>query len=241
MRMEYHELSRSRINSKSAGARVTTVKAVQSIRSKTSLLTKSGDVNQSAFAISTPSLLPASSPARAITGLAKMIQNARKGGTLKHNLERRIDAIQAITILILNAKAEEVDNLLSFDSKTDDGKIKSFGRGVANLLRSQAAEEIDLEQLTYHELHLDVPRHKITVKNNPVTLTSKEFKLLALLAQRRGRVQSRERLLRDAWEYEYEVDTRTVDTHIRRLRQKLGSAGKYIETVHGFGYCFPEN
>lgn len=241
MRMEYHQSGRDRISGRSVGARITTVRALQPKKSKNSLATKSGDLNSPAFATSPLSLLPTSSPAKAISGLTKMILAASKGGRLKRNLESRIDAIQAIAILILNAKTDEVDRLLGLDSRTGDGRTKAFGRGVANLLRLQAAEEIDLEELTFHELHLDVSRHKVTVENKPVTLTIKEFKLLILLAQRRGRVQSRERLLEDVWEYNCILDTRTVDTHIRRLRQKLGTARKYVETVKGVGYRFLES
>ena len=78
-------------------------------------------------------------------------------------------------------------------------------------------------------------------RGKPVELTKTEFKLLAVLAQRRGRVQSREQLLRDVWEYNTMIDTRTVDTHMRRLRDKLGPAAKYLDTVRGVGYRFHEN
>jgi two-component system phosphate regulon response regulator PhoB len=73
-----------------------------------------------------------------------------------------------------------------------------------------------------------------------VDLTATEFKLLMLLAQRRGRVQSRDQLLRDVWDYQSAIDTRTVDTHMRRLREKLGAASKYLDTVRGVGYRFVE-
>ncbi|MGC9942779.1 MAG: winged helix-turn-helix domain-containing protein [Verrucomicrobiota bacterium] len=109
------------------------------------------------------------------------------------------------------------------------------------VVASNLVEGIEMEELTFHDLHLDVPRHKVTVEDNPVNLTVKEFKLLTLLAQRRGRVQSRERLLEDVWEYNCVLNTRTVDTHVRRLRQKLGPARKYIETVNGIGYRFLES
>lgn len=85
---------------------------------------------------------------------------------------------------------------------------------------------------------MDIPRHRVTVKGNPVELTATEFKLLTLLIERRGRVQSRDQLLQDVWEYEATIDTRTVDTHMRRLREKLGAASKYLDTVRGVGYRF---
>jgi two-component system phosphate regulon response regulator PhoB len=78
----------------------------------------------------------------------------------------------------------------------------------------------------------------VTVKGRRIELTVTEFKLLCVLAQRTGHVQSREQLLRDVWEYEAPIDTRTVDTHMRRLRDKLGVAAKYLETVRGVGYRF---
>jgi two-component system phosphate regulon response regulator PhoB len=85
-------------------------------------------------------------------------------------------------------------------------------------------------------ISIDVSRHIVTVDGQPIDLTSTEFKLLLTLVERRGRVQSREELLRDVWEYEAGVDSRTVDTHMRRLRQKLGKLADHLETVRGFGY-----
>ena len=87
---------------------------------------------------------------------------------------------------------------------------------------------------------IDVPRHEVRVKGKMVDLTATEFKLLSTLVLRRGRVQSRDQLLHDVWEYENVIDTRTVDTHMRRLREKLGSASKYLDTVRGVGYRFVE-
>jgi two-component system phosphate regulon response regulator PhoB len=81
----------------------------------------------------------------------------------------------------------------------------------------------------------------VTLRARAIDLTATEFKLLTVLAQRRGRVQSREQLLRDVWDYNTLVDTRTVDTHMRRLREKLGPAAKYIDTVRGVGYRFVES
>ena len=83
-----------------------------------------------------------------------------------------------------------------------------------------------------------MPSYLVKVENKKIDLTPTEFNLLALLAERRGRVQSRERLLQDVWEYNNLVDTRTVDQHIRRLREKLGPAARFIDTVRGVGYRF---
>ncbi|HXG49022.1 MAG TPA: winged helix-turn-helix domain-containing protein, partial [Methylomirabilota bacterium] len=96
------------------------------------------------------------------------------------------------------------------------------------------------DRIQWKELSIDIPRHMVTVKGKTVDLTATEFKLLAVLAQRRGRVQSRDQLLQDVWEYDNIIDTRTVDTHMRRLREKLGPAAKYLDTVRGVGYRFVE-
>ncbi|HXJ73790.1 MAG TPA: winged helix-turn-helix domain-containing protein, partial [Candidatus Dormibacteraeota bacterium] len=96
------------------------------------------------------------------------------------------------------------------------------------------------DHVVWKELSVDIPRHLVTVKGKSVDLTATEFKLLTVLAQRRGRVQSREQLLHDVWEYDNLIDTRTVDTHMRRLREKLGMAAKYLDTVRGVGYRFVE-
>ena len=92
--------------------------------------------------------------------------------------------------------------------------------------------------IVFDQFVLDSPRHLVSWKGVPVELTATEFKLLALLVKRRGRVQSRDQLLRDVWEYDNLIDTRTVDTHMRRLREKLGPAAKFLETVRGVGYRF---
>jgi two-component system phosphate regulon response regulator PhoB len=88
---------------------------------------------------------------------------------------------------------------------------------------------------------LDNDRHEVTVKGKPIELTATEFKLLAILMERRGRVQGRDRLLNDVWGYENIIDTRTVDTHVRRLREKLGKLAHYVETIRGVGYRISED
>jgi two-component system phosphate regulon response regulator PhoB len=111
---------------------------------------------------------------------------------------------------------------------------------VKKLLQRQPKEAESRDRYQVGPLVLDVARHAVTVGNRPVDLTATEFKLLAVLIQRRGRVQSRDQLLRDVWEYEHVVDTRTVDTHVRRLREKLGAAARWVETVRNVGYRFVE-
>jgi two-component system phosphate regulon response regulator PhoB len=97
------------------------------------------------------------------------------------------------------------------------------------------------ERLTVGPITIDPARHEVFLNKKRIELTSLEFKLLRTLIQRRGRVQSRDRLLNDVWGYESVIDTRTVDTHVRRLRKKLGKAADAIESVRGFGYRMREN
>jgi len=156
---------------------------------------------------------------------------------------RRDSATAGIPIVMLTAKAAEIDRVLGLELGADDYLTKPFSPRelilrVKNLLKRGEGVEEKLEQLRVGDLFVDMPRHRVTVKNKPIELTATEFKLLTFLVQRRGRVQSREQLLRDVWEYDTLIDTRTVDTHMRRLREKLGAAAKFVETVRGVGYRF---
>jgi two-component system phosphate regulon response regulator PhoB len=158
---------------------------------------------------------------------------------------RRDPATAAIPIIMLTAKAAEIDRVLGLELGADDYLTKPFSprelvlRVKKLLQRGQAAEE-EPESYKVGELVIDHPRHLVSWRGKPIELTATEFKLLALLVQRKGRVQSREQLLRDVWEYNGVIDTRTVDTHMRRLREKLGPAGKHLDTVRGVGYRFTE-
>ena len=159
----------------------------------------------------------------------------------------RRDAVTAgVPIIMLTAKAAEIDRVLGLELGADDYITKPFSprelvlRIQKLLQRGQAVQETQ-ETLRFGELLIDGPRHIVSWRGKSVDLTATEFKLLTVLAQRRGRVQSREQLLRDVWEYNNLVDTRTVDTHMRRLREKLGMAAKYLDTVRGVGYRFIEN
>ena len=111
---------------------------------------------------------------------------------------------------------------------------------VKSVLRRGQEKAAPDERLTLGELTLDRSRHEVVIKGRRIDLTATEFKLLAVLMERRGRVQGRERLLNDVWGYESVIDTRTVDTHVRRLREKLGDVASYIETVRGVGYRISE-
>ena len=158
---------------------------------------------------------------------------------------RRDPRTRGIPIIMLTAKAGEIDRVLGLELGADDYVTKPFSPRelvlrIKRLLRSEAPTEKPADRIQWKELCVDIPRHEATVKGKPIDLTATEFKLLMVLAQRRGRVQSREQLLQDVWEYDNLIDTRTVDTHMRRLREKLGPAAKYLDTVRGVGYRFVE-
>lgn len=152
---------------------------------------------------------------------------------------------QSIPILMLTAKAEEVDRVVGFELGADDYVTKPFSpkelvlRVKAILRRRPHPEEAE-KRVTAGDLSIDLDRHSVSIKGKPIHLTSTEFKLLYELASSRGRVKTREYLLEKVWGYTYEGYARTVDTHIRRLREKLGFMGDWIETVRGVGYRFRE-
>jgi DNA-binding response OmpR family regulator len=152
-------------------------------------------------------------------------------------------ATAQIPILMLTAKAEEIDRIVGLEFGADDYVTKPFSpREIVLRIRAilRRGEKPD-ESLRAGPISIDPARHEVRVSGKPVHLTSLEFKLLRILMQRRGRVQDRDRLLNEVWGYESVIDTRTVDTHVRRLREKLGKVGDAIETVRGFGYRLREN
>lgn len=156
---------------------------------------------------------------------------------------RRNAETSDLPIIMLTAKAAEIDRVLGLELGADDYMTKPFSPRelmlrIRNLLKRKAGGSEEKESLRCGTLHVDIPRHYVTVEDKAIDLTATEFNLLTVLMQRRGRVQTRERLLQDVWDYDALVDTRTVDTHIRRLREKLGEAAKYLDTVRGVGYRF---
>jgi two-component system phosphate regulon response regulator PhoB len=158
---------------------------------------------------------------------------------------RRDSATAAIPIIMLTAKALEIDRVLGLELGADDYITKPFSPRelvlrVKKQLQRGADPEEEGEVLHFGEVVVDVPRHSATVQGKRVELTATEFKLLTVLVERRGRVQSREQLLRDVWEYDESMNSRTVDTHMRRLRQKLGRSARYLGTVRGLGYRLME-
>jgi len=154
----------------------------------------------------------------------------------------RRDATTAnLPIVMLTAKGEEIDRIVGLELGADDYIAKPFSprevvlRVKAVLRRREGAPEAP-EVLAVGSIRLDPSAHKAEIRGRDVPLTATEFRLLQLLLERKGRVQTRPRLLADVWGYAEEVDSRTVDTHIRRLRRKLGGEADRIETVIGVGY-----
>lgn len=152
--------------------------------------------------------------------------------------------LASIPIIMLTAKEQEVDKVVGFELGVDDYVVKPFSPREL-LLRIKARirkkEEIVNEGIiSFKNLKIDKPRHRVEVSKKEAKLTPMEFKLLVTLLERKGRVQSRDRLLDDVWGISSEVTTRTVDTHIKSLRKKLLEAGNYIETIRGLGYRLKE-
>ena len=149
-----------------------------------------------------------------------------------------------VPVVILSARSEEIDRVLGFELGADDYVVKPFSprefvlRIKAILRRRLASQNSENDCLQAGDLTLDRSRHEVKVADRLVECTATEFKLLTILMERQGRVQGRDRLLSDVWGYDSFIDTRTVDTHMRRLRDKLGPYGRWIETVRGFGYRF---
>ena len=151
-----------------------------------------------------------------------------------------------IPVIILTAKTEEVDRVVGFELGADDYVTKPFSvrelilRVKAILKRSvdSPQQENDISDIEAGDLRLNLDAHQVFVRDEEIALTALEFRLLKHLLDRRGRVQTRDQLLEEVWGYSSDVTTRTVDTHIKRLREKLLGAGDCIQTIRGVGYRF---
>ncbi|MEO7932822.1 MAG: response regulator [Chthoniobacterales bacterium] len=145
-----------------------------------------------------------------------------------------------IAIIMLTAKAGETDRIVGFELGADDYVVKPFSprelvlRVDAVVRRNRA--ETKPNRLVAGKVTVDLMKHSVEVAGKVIDCTATEFKLISTLVERQGIVQSRDRLLADVWGYEAKMDSRTVDTHMRRLREKLGKYGSYLQTVRGFGY-----
>jgi len=152
----------------------------------------------------------------------------------------------AIPVVMLTAKGEEIDRVVGFELGAEDYVVKPFSvrelvlRIQAILRRNEAPVE-RARPIDFGILRIDRDAYRVWVESDEVELTRLEFKLLVTLYDRRNRVQSRTTLLQDVWGVTADVTTRTVDTHVKRLREKLGRAGDYVETVRGVGYRFAES
>lgn len=151
-----------------------------------------------------------------------------------------------IPVLMVTAKGEEVDRVVGFELGADDYVVKPFSvrelilRARAILRRSEGSDK-PAERFDFGLLRVDRAAHRAWVADHEVTLTALEFRLLMTLHDRRGRVLSRDLLLDEVWGTQADITARNVDTHVKRVREKLGAAGEYIETVRGVGYRFRSN
>ena len=155
-------------------------------------------------------------------------------------------ATKGVQVVMLTAKGEEIDRVVGFELGADDYVVKPFSvrelllRVQAILRRSQGEQEAT-PGFQFGSLRVDREAHRVWARDAELELTALEFKLLVTLYDRKNRVQTRAALLSDVWGIDADITTRTVDTHVKRLREKLGDAGNYIETVRGVGYRFADN
>ena len=149
-------------------------------------------------------------------------------------------------VVMLTAKGEEIDRVVGFELGADDYVVKPFSvrellLRVQAILRRTQGEQEATPGFQFGSLRVDREAHRVWANDTELELTALEFKLLVTLYDRKNRVQTRAALLSDVWGIDADITTRTVDTHVKRLREKLGEAGVYIETVRGVGYRFADN
>jgi two-component system phosphate regulon response regulator PhoB len=156
---------------------------------------------------------------------------------------KRSPETRSIPLIMLTARGEEVDRVVGLELGADDYVVKPFSPRelmlrIRAILRRSATEAAEEGSWQNEGLKVDFLGHKVTVEGVELQLTVTEFRLLVELIRNRGKVQSRDQLLDKVWGYRFEGYARTVDTHVRRLRQKLGSYARWVETVRGVGYRF---
>lgn len=158
---------------------------------------------------------------------------------------KRSPTTEKIPVLMLTARGEEVDRIVGLELGADDYVVKPFSPRelvlrVRAILRRFAPEETAITKWQRNGLGVDFESHRVTVDNQETALTATEFRLLAELIRNLGKVLTRDQLLDKVWGYQFDGYARTVDTHIRRLRQKIGPYAEWIETVRGVGYRFQD-
>ena len=158
---------------------------------------------------------------------------------------RKTDDLKDILVIMVTAKGEEVDRVVGFEVGADDYVVKPYSvrellLRVGGMLKrsSKEKDEGDKEVLVFEDLKIDTNKHKVYLSDKKISLTSKEFKLLKHLLSKADKVQTRDNLLDKVWGYNNDITTRTVDTHVKRLRSKIGKYGDKIETIRGEGYLF---
>lgn len=165
------------------------------------------------------------------------------GMEILHRLKENV-ATKDIPVIMVTAKGSEYDKVLGLDSGADDYIAKPFGMmelvsRIKAVLRRTQKEEVDTD-LSYQDIRICNASHKVFVRDEEVELTKKEYNLLSYLIRNQGVVLTRDQLLNSIWGYDFDGETRTVDVHVRSLRQKLGNAGDCVTTVRGIGYRIGE-
>ena len=159
------------------------------------------------------------------------------------------NAYSDIPIIIVTAKDDEVDKVVGFELGADDYVTKPFSvrelmlriKAILKRNSKDMTQNISSKIETFGILSINEDSHEVFINDDEIILTALEFKLLKHLLDRRGRVQTRDQLLSDVWGYSAHITTRTVDTHVKRLREKMGVMGKHVQTIRGVGYRFSRN
>ena len=159
------------------------------------------------------------------------------------------NAYNDIPIIIVTAKDDEVDKVVGFELGADDYVTKPFSvrelilriKAILKRNSKDITQNTSSKIQTFGILSINEDSHEVFINDDEITLTALEFKLLKHLLDRRGRVQTRDQLLSDVWGYSAHITTRTVDTHVKRLREKMGVMSKYVQTIRGVGYRFSRN
>ncbi len=156
---------------------------------------------------------------------------------------RMSERTRRIPVIMVSARSEEIDRVVGFELGADDYVTKPYSvrellLRIKAILRRRTVDTPAGDEAQFDRLRVDLEGHQVWIDEQRVALTALEFRLLTTLISRRGRVQTRDMLLSDVWGMQVDVTTRTVDTHVQRLRKKLGVAGQYIETLRGVGYRF---